>query len=135
MDKKTVVEYKSFFDHINQGGLEDVTLYGSYGEHHASYSKDGNDYLVGRVFGHDSNPLLQKILDDADINYLALSTRYEGPENTYDQSDYDFIPWLMVLVPLVLLGIIFVQALVIRKLLKQADVNETRSAEQNEDLS
>ncbi len=120
MAKLKLVEYQTFIDHHETGLVSNVSIYNFSPEVELTYTFDEVAYGTSGSFGLVQDTLLHRALEEKSIEFTLLSTKYEGPEVSGDGL-LGFSSALIFAVPLVLVAVVFVQAMIIKRLVNKVE--------------
>ena len=124
-----VVNQTTFFNHLDgEQSIDNVTLYADYGKIEFSYVHDGNNYLVTRGHSINEDPMLIKVLESKNVEYIVMGNKYEGPEEYWGSENYEYMGIVFVAVPVLMLIAIVVQALIIRKLTNRKELQQKQDS-------
>ena len=115
MSNLQLVKYQTFIDHLETGLVSDVVIYNFSTDVEITYKFNSTAYGTRGSFGSNQDTLLHRTLEQKRIEYTLLNEKYEGPEITSSKfSEYTSV--FIFAVPVVLAFVVFVQAIVIKRL-------------------
>ena len=115
MSDLQLVKYQTFIDHLETGLVSDVLIYDFSTDIEITYKFNNIAYGTQGSFGSHGDTLLHRTLESKSVEYTLINDKYQGPEVSANKiSEYTGI--LIIGVPVLLTVVVFVQALVIKKL-------------------
>lgn len=115
MSNLQLVKYQTFIDHLETGLVSDVVIYNFSTDVEITYKFNSTAYGTQGSFGSHQDTLLHRTLEQKSIQYTLLNEKYEGPEIASNKfSEYTSV--FIFAVPVVLAFVVFVQAIVIKRL-------------------
>ena len=115
MSDLQLVKYQTFIDHLETGLVSDVLIYDFSTNIEITYKFNNIEYGTQGSFGSHGDILLHRTLESKSVEYTLINDKYQGPEVSANKiSEYTGI--LIIGVPVLLTVVVFVQALVIKKL-------------------
>ena len=115
MSDLQLVKYQTFIDHLETGLVSDVLIYDFSTDIEITYKFNNIAYGTQSSFGSHGDILLHRTLESKSVEYTLINDKYQGPEVSANKiSEYTGI--LIIGVPVLLTVVVFVQAVVIKKL-------------------
>ena len=118
MSDLIIVEYKTFVQHLNEGNVEDVKIYNYSSEIEVTYDLAGQIYATRSPYSAAEDDLLHSVLDNKEITYILLNEEHVDSNTSFTESA-ETASFMLMLIPLLLIGVIVIQSLTIKKLITQ----------------